>query len=75
MFDVIVSKAVHDILTSLSTARKYQFDPQPLFRAAAFDTLAKTRFKRNVTTFMNSSKYKSIIKMLEKELMLALMKN
>ncbi len=74
MFDVILSKAIHDVLISLATDKRYQFDPQPLFRAAQLNPVAKAKLKRNISTFLNGAKYKNLMKMLEKEFMLALMK-
>lgn len=74
MFDIILSNIVHDGLQSLATGRRMQFDPNPLFKSAQMDTQAKARLRRNVTMFMNGSKYKNIMKQLEKEFMLALMK-
>jgi hypothetical protein len=73
MFDVILSKAVRDMLMSLSNDKKYQFDPQPLFRAAQLSPVAKAKLRRNIATFINGPKYRNIMKILEKEFMLDLM--
>lgn len=71
--DVLV-KQIEETCKSLGTNRRSIFDPRPINKALTLTPQAKTRQARNITMFLNSSKYKTLMKQLQKEFDIALTK-
>lgn len=58
----------------LTSNRRVVFDPRPLNRTLNLSTQTKNKQTRNMNIFLNSARYKTLMKQLQKEFDIALTK-
>lgn len=63
-----------DICKGFATNRRVLFDPRPIHKALAISPQGRNKQVRNINLFLNSSKYRNLIRQLQKELDNALSK-
>ena len=68
MIGTIINGCIKDILLSLSNNKRYNFNPDGLYKVADMDIQTKMKFKRNLQMLSNNMKVKNILKQLEKEI-------
>lgn len=74
MLGSLLTAQVKSICVSFGSGKRSTFNPQPLLKALDLTPQDKAKQTRSISQFLNSSKYKNIMKQLEKEFDIALTK-
>lgn len=74
MLGNLVVSQVEDICQGLASGRRVVFEPRPILKALGQTQQAKMKQQRNINMFLNSAKYKNLMRQLQKEFDIALIK-
>lgn len=74
MLGNLLVNQIENICLGFATGRKTSFDPRPILKSLELTSQNKSRQQRNINMFLNSSKYKMLMRQLQKEFDAALIK-
>lgn len=74
MLGSLLVTQVEHICHSLASGKRVTFDPRPILKALGQTPQLKMKQQRNINMFLNSAKYKNLMKQLQKEFDIALIK-
>jgi hypothetical protein len=69
-----VTNNIEQVCKSFVTGRRVVFDPKPIQKALTLSPQAKVKQARNIAMFLNSPRYKNLMKQLQKEFDISLTK-
>jgi hypothetical protein len=74
MLGGLVVSQIEATCRSLTSGRRSVFDPRPIQQALHLTPAMKAKQTRNINLFLNSQKYKNLMKQLQKDFDIALTK-